>query len=1024
MANLSAGTESSAEHDRDLPDPLHNKLLIFIILLMVILNGSLFGVTSFLKSSPVEFVTDIGCVFLALVNLTLLLTGRVSSRYSRYSSLLLLSVIFLILIANGGREATGYIWVFSYPLCALFLMGMKRGIIITGLFLAACLLLFLLPPGVLPWMPVYSRALKIRFIDSFLALSVIAALIEHSRSLARRKLSARNESLQKALLDIKNSEQRISTLSGNAFTLLNLSNSGEIYDYIGTNLVKMISHSIILVFEMHDLSLTIKGIYGIDQSLLSRATALLKFHPVGKTFTLTPDAHRELSNSKLIHHKKGFSDLTSPELPVKITGALEQLVGISGSYSIGFCYNRRLFGGIFLFTRKGYDISDPEFIETYIMQASAILQRQYIEESLIDQNRFLESLIAALPNPVLYKDRQLGILGCNSAFEAMTGIKRELLVGKQNEKLWPDKVQPLFERLEERLVSEGTSQRAEAKLPYADGKYGHFIINQSCFYKGDGSVGGTILSFLDITDQVTARETAETANRLKSQFLANMSHEIRTPINGIIGMSELLQLTSQSSEQRTYTASVQSCANALLTLLNDILDLSKIEAQKASLEKVDFTLADIITGVSSINTYQLSEKKLAFSVRIAPDVPTALHGDPGRLRQILLNLIGNAIKFTEEGSISLSVEVLKKEPTGITLGFAVTDTGIGIPEDKWEELFEPFTQMDCSEHRRYGGSGLGLSISRRLAQLMGGDITVNSIPGKGSTFNACLQFEHAAAASGADARSSGAGLPETSPVPFPGAERTIRILLMEDNPMNRMVVTTMLEKMGHTVTSAENGRIGIDLLKKERFDLVLLDLHMPVLDGYRTAAAIRSGNADQRNRTIPLIALTAAATQEDLDRCTATGINDYLIKPFHLNDLQRIIDHYATQTPPPPPLAVPASSDPPPCFDLEAALSYMDNDREIVNQAIELFVEQAPLYLQQIEVKARDGSIKALNETAHTLKSSALTVGATAMGLTAARLELIRSIDNETSRLVEQIQRDYRNFLESASPHISGNTVS
>lgn len=1017
MVHWLTGTESSDISRQELPDPLHSKLLICMMFCIVIINGVFFSISAFSNNNRLDLFTDLACIILGSANLVLVLTGKMNPLIARYSSLVLLGGIFLFLIVSGGRDATGYIWSFSFPLCALFLLGIRQGMTATLLFFAAVLLLFLLPQRFIPMMPVYSTTLKVRFIDSFIALCIFALLIEHSRSNAREKLRTQNIVLLRALDGVQNSEQRVSTLNTSALTLINLSNSDKIYEYVGTNLLTLVPQSIILVFEMQDLTMTVKGLFGIDQSLLSRATSLLGYNPVGKSFTTNSAMHQELSEGKLIHHEKGFISLSSPMIPEKITSTIVRLTGISGSYSIGFCYNQHLFGGIFIFTRKGNDIVNPEFIETYIIQASAILQRQYVEESLVDQNRFLESLIAALPNPVLYKDKLSRILGCNSSFEAMMGIRRELMTGKTNESIWPEKFRPLFEELEQRLINEGTSQRTEIVLPYANGCSGHFIIKQSYFQRSDGSIGGTILSFLDISDQVAARDAAETANRLKSQFLANMSHEIRTPLNGIIGMSELLLLTRLNEEQRSYTGSVQTCANALLTLLNDILDLSKIEAQKTKLEQVDFALADIIAGVSSINSYQLSQKNFPFSVKVSPDTPSVLRGDPGRLRQILLNLVGNAIKFTESGSVTLAVEVETREKHRITLAFAISDTGIGIPETMVEQLFEPFSQVDTTETRRYGGTGLGLSISRRLSRMMGGDIAVESTPGKGSTFTARLQFEQVPGSAGYSAAAENRQEPR-----LPQPHRLRRILLMEDNPMNRVVVTSMLEKIGHSVVTVENGRIGIEALKKSEFDLVLLDLHMPVLDGYQTATAIRNGEAGSTTKKIPLIALTATALQQDLDKCVTAGINGYLIKPFQFNDLQRCIDNYAAA-----PLHLPMTvnmSTPPPYFDLNAALNFMDHDEGIVSQAIEIFIEQVPVYLEQITQKARDGSLTAVNQTAHTLKSSALTVGATALGMTAARLEVIRALDRDTSRLLDQLQDDYKNFLSQVVEHFPDKAVS
>jgi PAS domain S-box-containing protein len=380
----------------------------------------------------------------------------------------------------------------------------------------------------------------------------------------------------------------------------------------------------------------------------------------------------------------------------------------------------------------------------------------------------------------------------------------------------------------------------------------------------------------------TLAEAASAANRAKSAFLANMSHEIRTPMNGVVGMAQLLLDEPGGANQREYAETILRSAEALLVLLDEMLDFSKIEAGKLELESVDFEPKVVLEDTVKLLSGKAKDKDLTLTVHVEPEVPELLRGDPGRLRQVFTNLIGNAIKFTEQGEVCAVLAVASSNRKGVVLHGSVRDTGIGISREAQRRLFEPFTQADASTTRRFGGTGLGLTISKQLVELMGGEIGVESEPGAGSTFwfTACLRRGE---------RHRPRAEPEAAGAAASALARNLRVLVAEDNVVNQRVVTAMLGRLGARVDLAADGIEALEALARSRYDVVLMDCQMPRLDGYTAVRRLRSGESGALDPAIPVIALTAHALAGDREKSMAAGMDDHLSKPLELDQLERAL---------------------------------------------------------------------------------------------------------------------------------------
>jgi len=527
--------------------------------------------------------------------------------------------------------------------------------------------------------------------------------------------------------------------------------------------------------------------------------------------------------------------------------------------------------------------SDPFALGLFACaQAFAVLTHDWIYGIALRREVQARTVTELMPVGIFRASADGLCLSVNSHWQKSTGMSNQEALGiGWAQKLHPDDRKRILD-LWTRSAAQSLPFEAEYRFLGPDGKVTWLLGRAVPVLDGNGRLLEYLGTTTEITERVVAEQKAEEASRVKTQFLANMSHEIRTPISGIVGASELLSRQRLTPEARTYVEVVSSSAASLLLLIDELLDFSKIEAGKLAIEELGFSLRGSVEAAVQLLQARAMAKGIKLELRVAPDVPDSVHGDPIRLHQVLVNLVSNSVKFTDEGEVRILVDLAEcPSNSDLThlLRFEVADTGIGMDPSILLEIFEPFAQADSSTSRRYGGSGLGLSICKRITELMGGTIRVESELGSGSRFIVELPF---GVAQTVDPER------EAEAVDIALAARgDFRILVADDNAVNRMIAVALLKELGYRVDEVADGIEVLEFLEKEHCDLVMMDCQMPGLDGYATTRRIRQEQVD--GDRLPIVAVTAHASAGDRDLCLDAGMNDYISKPYDSQLLDRTL---------------------------------------------------------------------------------------------------------------------------------------
>ena len=644
------------------------------------------------------------------------------------------------------------------------------------------------------------------------------------------------------------------------------------------------------------------------------------------------------------------------------------------------------------------------------------------------------NLLDRVPLGICVLQQDLCVLFWNCSLEEWTKIPRKNILGTKITEYFPHFNQPQYAHRLQQIFQGGSPTIFSSQLhkhiipaPLPQGKLRIQHTTVTSVPALDTDEFYALLSIQDVTDVTyqiqeyrNLRDAALEAARIKSQFLANMSHEIRTPMNGVLGMAELILKTDLTPQQHEFGRVIFNSANHLLTIINDILDFSKLEAGEMHLQTLDFDLKDCLQTVIDVLSSQAEVKGLQLTASIDPQVPRKLQGDPVRLRQILLNLISNAIKFTDVGEVVVQINSMGEEREGVEdtkhsnsqsvvrLLFSVRDTGIGISLEGQKKLFQSFTQVDASSTREYGGTGLGLAICKQLVEMMGGEIGVESEPGKGCTFWFTAGFNQAIAINNlAEYQSTRVGI-----LPVESIAQThhtvslqpLKILVAEDNLVNQQVIVNQLQILGHKADCAANGLEALAMLAEHDYDLVLMDCQMPVLDGFTTTQQLR--RRELNSHTV-VIALTANAMPADREQCIAAGMDDYISKPVSLDALQALLQRWinikqtagdskageveeaggeSSISNSREPVTLSTSSETP--IDLRRLSEIMRGNKARQRRLLEIYIQNTHTELEEIKNAIATSDYLKLEQKGHRLKGSSANVGVNYIATLAAELEL------------------------------------
>lgn len=589
-------------------------------------------------------------------------------------------------------------------------------------------------------------------------------------------------------------------------------------------------------------------------------------------------------------------------------------------------------------------------------------------DQYVKKGRFYEAVVADGSDIIFVVDYQAKILYHNNSVKATLGYKNKALIGKNFlSYIHPTQeveIQKKLESCKKRPYFKGV----EFKFLCRDGSY-RFLEFNSINLKQKEGIKGLIMDCRDITQRKKDEEELLRAQKARELFLANISHEIRTPINGISGMATLLSNNPSAEDTKTYLSAIKSASENLKVIINDILDLSSIESGKLKFERIGFSLQDLVVSIMSSFKAQAITRNLQLTYTIDDKARRVFMGDPVRLNQILINLIGNSLKFTHRGSIKLNVSILKSGKDRSLVQFDVIDTGIGIPKEKMDTIFESFSQADASVTRKYGGTGLGLTIVKQLVELQKGWIKVKSEEDFGSTFTVAIPYEHGKTNSPNDVLSISPGTKTVAD--FTGST----ILLVEDNDINRLYAGSILKSCGCKVEVAENGLVAVGKLKTMTPDLILMDVQMPVMDGFEATKAIRAGDIETKD--LPIIALTANATTKIIERCLTAGMNDHIGKPFTPEELYSKLEKYL-QSPAKRNAHAPDNSILNRNFktvDLSFLAKVSGNDVIFVKDVVASFLQSTPPLLVGIKEGLKENNMKKLAQHIHKIKPSLTMIG-------------------------------------------------